>query len=379
MSAPATVIGAGIIGLTTAFELQERGFAVTVIDPDPASGATHYAGGMLAPVAEVQYRQEPLFPLMLRSAQLYPSLIERVSQYTTADTGYRTEGTLVVAGDRADAHHLTDLSDYQQVNGMEVERLTVRQARRLEPALSPGIAGAVRIAGDHQVSPRLFAAALLDAVTNRGATLIRDKVRALHGTDNVHTVECEGGTLDVDGPVILANGLGAAQVDGWYNGPHPLQLRPVYGEILRLSVPDYLHPMLSTVVRGFVEDRPVYLIPRSDGTLTLGATSHEDERRAPRLGSLFDLIRDGIEIVPGIEECGLLETSVGARPGTPDDLPYLGKVGDNLIISTGYFRHGILLAALGAQVGAELAAGHDVDDAELGACAPLRDTFLKET
>ena len=350
-----TVVGGGLVGLATAVRLADAGHAVTLMDPDPASGATHHAGGMLAPVAEVIYRQEALFPLMLRSAALYPGLLRVVDKHTDLPTGYRTEGTLVLAADRADAAHLAQLSEYQSANGMEVERLTLRAARKLEPALSPQLAGAVHIPGDHQVNPRMFAAALLDALNNLGVVIRRE-----HAT-----------TIPDDEQVVLANGLGAAQL-------HPgLQLRPVYGDILRLGVPDHLAPLLTRVVRGFVEDRAVYLIPRTDGTLAIGATSREDDRPVPRAGAVHDLLRDATRLVPGIGECDFLEATTGARPGTPDDLPYLGRVDDQLIISTGYFRHGILLTALAAEATLALVERRD-PGLDLHACAPHRHAAIKE-
>lgn len=350
-----TVVGGGLVGLATAVRLADAGHAVTLMDPDPASGATHHAGGMLAPVAEVIYRQEALFPLMLRSAALYPGLLRVVDKHTDLPTGYRTEGTLVLAADRADAAHLAQLSEYQSANGMEVERLTLRAARKLEPALSPQLAGAVHIPGDHQVNPRMFAAALLDALNNLGVVIRRE-----HAT-----------TIPDDEQVVLANGLGAAAL-------HPgLQLRPVYGDILRLGVPDHLAPLLTRVVRGFVEDRAVYLIPRTDGTLAIGATSREDDRLVPRAGAVHDLLRDATRLVPGIGECDFLEATTGARPGTPDDLPYLGRVDDQLIISTGYFRHGILLTALAAEATLALVERRD-PGLDLHACAPHRHATQKE-
>ena len=97
------IAGAGIIGLTTALTLADRGHAVTVHDPAPASGASHHAGGMLAPTAEVVYKQDPLFPLMRTSAEWYPELIALTARYTDLPTGYRTDGTLVVARDIAHA------------------------------------------------------------------------------------------------------------------------------------------------------------------------------------------------------------------------------------------------------------------------------------
>ncbi len=361
-----TVIGAGVIGLATAFELMERGDKVRVVDPDPAGGSSHHAGGMLAPSAEVQYRQEPLFPLMVDSARAYPLLLERLSARTDLPTGHDTAGTLVLARDRADAEHLSDLTAYQHVQGMAVERLTVGQARRLEPALAPRLAGAVSIPGDHQVNPRLLCAALLDALRAGGAEIVSDLAVRVEGA----RVVGRRGRYDAE-QVVLAAGLGAARVGDWWAGANPLRLRPVYGDILRLGVPGHLRPLLRRVIRGFVEDRPVYLIPRTDGTLALGATSREDDRPEPRLGGVHDLIRDAVALVPGVEETTLLEVSTGARPGTPDDLPYLGRVSDGLVISTGYFRHGVLLAALGAREGARLVHGEDTAT-DITAADPLR-------
>lgn len=376
MTAHALVIGGGIIGLSTCFEFQDAGFEVTLIDPDPISGATHHAGGMLAPTAEVQYQQQALVPLMKESAQLYPDLIRRVTQYTDLPTGYRTEGTLLIGADRADAQHLTELIDYIKAEELDIEALATRQARQLEPALSPRITKAAAIDGDHQLDPRLFARALFDAVLARGAQHVCDTVTTVttiaeSATHQAVTLN-SGAQFEVDSSdvIILAAGLGAAKITGWFEGEHPLQLRPVYGDVLRVRVPESLQPLTTRVIRGFVEDRPIYVIPRADGTVTIGATSREDQPH-PRTSAIHDLLRDAIRVVPGLEETEFLEATCGARPGTPDDLPYLGQVRRNLIVSTGYFRHGILLAALGARTAVQLATGQQTSSA-IAACDPFR-------
>lgn len=357
-SFPHVVIGAGIIGLSTAFELFSRGVPATdiaVIDPAPRSGATFAAGGMLAPCAEVQYKQEPLYPLMVESAKLFPDIIARLQEYTDQDLGYRTESTFVVAADRADATHLKELTTHQQGHLFDVERLTLRQARAKEPALHPQLAGVVEIPGDHQINPRMYSAALLEVLRAQGVLFVERHVSALNCTDGrVTAVDC-GVTIGVTDTSYLCNGLGAAHVTGWFPGEkNPLQLRPVRGDMLRLRVPDGQEPPVTRVIRGFVEDRPIYIIPRTDGTIAVGATSREDARRGPAVDGVFTLLRDAIRIVPGLEDCEFIEALTGDRPGTPDDMPYLALSGENLVISTGYFRHGILLSALGAHVGADL-------------------------
>ncbi|MBC2682423.1 glycine oxidase ThiO [Corynebacterium anserum] len=356
-----TIIGAGAVGLATTVTLAAAGHKVRLVDPAPASGATHHAGGMLAPAAEVVYQQDPLFPLMQAAGQWYPELLDLIAHHTQLPTGHRTDGTLVLAADRADAEHLRNVQDYQAAHGMTVERISTREARTMEPALTPRLAGAVSIPGDHQVFPRQLAAAMLDAARNLGVDIVREQAHSVAGF-----LKENGGDAD---RVVLANGLGAAQMSDEFSSA--LQLRPVYGDILRCAEPEPQQPLVRRVVRGFVEGRPIYIIPRSDGTIAVGATSREDGRQQPRAGEIYGLLRDGIRIVPGIEECDLVEASVGARPGTPDDLPYLGYAGEKIIVSTGYFRHGILLSSLAARVTRELIEGTPVS-VDVSACAPER-------
>lgn len=365
------IVGAGHIGLATAVTLADAGHEVTVVDPAPVSGATYHAGGMLAPAAEVVYQQDPLFPLMQAAGAWYPALVELVARNSDVPTGHQVQGTLVVAADRADAQHLNELLDYQVGHGMSVERVTTREARKDEPALSPRLAGAVSIPGDHQVFPRQFAAAMSAAARNMGVQFVEDTVVDVAERDSGIAVGLAGGeAIDAD-QVVLANGLGTADVRGWYSGDMPLQLRPVYGDILRLSVPVHAQPLVTKVIRGYVEGKPVYVIPREDGTVAVGATSREDGRQAPQAGGVYELLRDAIRIVPGVEECDLVEATAGARPGTPDDLPYLGRVSERVVVSTGYFRHGILLTSLAARITKELIEGNE-PSVDIAACAPER-------
>lgn len=359
------ILGAGIIGLSTAIELIRAGVPgedIALVDPAPISGASWVAGGMLAPVAEVQYGQEDLYPLMIRAAELWPAMRAAVEAETELPTGYREESTLVVAADRADATHLVELLELQRRHGMTVNRLPTRQARRLEPGLSPQLSGAVEIPGDHQVNPRLYCAAAVDVLKKKGATFLEQEAVALeHGGDaeggepsgdrRCTAVRLADGTaLGVGRSVYVCNGVGAASLEGIPTLP----VRPVRGDLVRLGVPEGKPAPVERVIRGFFEDRPIYVIPRTDGTIAVGATTREDERRSPAVDGVYTLLRDAIRVVPGIEDCEFIEALAGERPGTPDDLPLLGKITGNVVISAGYFRHGILLSALGAKVTAAL-------------------------
>ena len=393
------VVGAGVVGLATAWELRRRGRSVAVVDPDPGSGASRAAAGMLAPVSEVQYQQEPLYPLMTASAAEYPAFAAAVERTAGQEVGYRATETLVCGVDAADRQALADLRELQVRHGMAVEPLPLRAARSLEPALSPRLSAAFRIPADHQVDPRRLVAALLAALAApslSGPDLTAPDLSeaALSGSslpDPVRDGADDGGPArlvreratalrhDADGAVagvVLADGRQVAAAEtvlspgtgiGALNGlPRTcrLPLRPVHGDILRARLPAGTPELLERTVRGLVRGVPVYVVPRADGTLVIGATSREDDLEGPSAGGVFRLLRDAQALVPGVADLELTEVMARARPGTPDDIPYLGRVRapdgghvPGLVVSTGYFRHGVLLTPLAARLAAQLVTG----------------------
>lgn len=371
LQADVAVIGGGVIGLGIAREARRLGRSVVVIDPAPASGATFAAAGMLAPVSEFHYQEQDLLELMLESSRLWPSFAASLPR-GGEDTGYRTTPTLAVGADAADRRALADLRAVQLAAGLGVEPLSLRDARDREPLLSPQISSAFDVPADHQVDPRKLAACLLSglarhaasdytwvsgaddgfAVTSTARRLLWDGVR-------VSGVELESGAAVHSTETVVANGLGAADLEGLPDGLN-LSLRPVYGDILRLRVPEHLRPLLTSTVRGMVRGVPVYIVPRDDGTVVIGATQREDglsaASNAVSAGGVYQLLRDAQALVPAVAELELLEATARARPGTPDNAPLLGRVVgprgdvDGLVIATGFFRHGVLLTPAAARI-----------------------------
>ena len=364
------VLGGGIVGLGIAWTVIQSGRTVAVIDPMPAAGATYAAAGMLAPVSELHYQEEHLLELMLASALLYPAFVESLGTDVDA-TGYQTTRTVSVGADGADRQSLADLRQVQLANGLSVQPLTVREARALEPLLSPQLSSAFLIERDHQVDPRKLAERLQCAIAasarehgwSEELVIRHSAVGLLHEhradpSSRVTGVTLDDGSAVMAGEVIVANGLGAALLDG-LPATLSLPLRPVYGDILRLRVPEHLRPLLTATVRGLVRGVPVYLVPRSDGTVVIGATQREDGSAAVSAGGVYQLLRDAQVLVPAVAELELLEVTARARPGTPDNAPLLGRVAGatgedgpdipGLIIATGFFRHGVLLTPIAAQ------------------------------
>lgn len=364
------VVGAGIIGLGIAWAAAQSGRTVAVVDPAPATGATYAAAGMLAPVSELHYQEEDLLDLTLASAALYPAFIESLGAAAEA-AGYRTTRTITVGADAADRRSLADLRAVQLAHGLAVEPLTIREARALEPLLSPQLSSAFSIEQDHQVDPRRLADRLRSAIAGAAAagnwtnehSIRQNAVGLLHenpadAASPVTGVSLADGSTVPAGEVIVANGLAAARLGG-LPGWLTLPLRPVHGDILRLRVPEHLRPLLTATIRGLVRGLPVYIVPRSDGTVVLGATQREDGSAAVSAGGVHQLLRDAQVLVPAVAELELIEVTARARPGTPDNAPLLGRVargpgqpaGDipGLIIATGFFRHGVLLTPIAAE------------------------------
>ena len=135
------IIGAGVIGLVTAWRALQRGLTVTLVDPEPGSKASHVAAGMLAPVSEITYGEEPMLRLGLASLDRYPAFVAELEEVTGQDTGYRADGLLHVAFDGSDLASLDDLRRFQESLGVRAEALTGRECRTLEPMLAPSVRG----------------------------------------------------------------------------------------------------------------------------------------------------------------------------------------------------------------------------------------------
>jgi glycine oxidase len=339
------VIGGGAIGLTCAWRAAERGLTVTVVDPAPGSGASHAAAGMLCPVTEVHYGEEPLLALTLESARRWPAFAAEVEAASGVDVGYRTDGTLAVAFDDDDLRALEELLRFQQSLGLAVERLRSRDCRAFEPQLSPRVRGGLFVSGDHQVDNRRLVTALLEAC---GRTGVRFEHRSVASLDDDATVARAG-------RVVLAAGCWSTTLDD-------VPVRPVKGQILRLRF-DRDDPPLTRNVRGFAEGRSVYLVPRADDELVVGATVEEKGfDTAVTAGAVHDLLRAATDLVPGVAELDLVETLAGLRPGTPDNAPVIGVSprDPRVVHATGHYRNGILLTPVTADAVVSVLAGDGV-------------------
>jgi glycine oxidase len=371
------IVGAGVIGLATAWRCRQRGLSVTVVDPAPGSGASTTAAGMLAPVTELHYGEQSLLNLNLESAARYPAFVTELTEFTGLGTGYRASGTVSVAWDGADLAGLRDLAAFGAELGQRCELLSGRELKQLVPALASGLPGGLLAPNDHQIDNRLLHRALRAAVELSGVRLVTDRVVGLGvEAEVVRGVALSRGDRLAAGKVVLAAGAWSGQLAGLPDRAMPV--RPIKGQTLRLTVADADADaagldLAFPTVRGTVKGNPVYVVSRGQGELVIGASSEEagfDLR--PRAGAVYELLRDSQSLLPMISEAQLDEVSTSVRPGTPDNAPLIGPtVLDGLIAATGHYRNGILLTPVTADTVAALIAG-DVIDPVIAAFDPSR-------
>jgi glycine oxidase len=371
------VVGAGAIGLAIGWRLTQRGLDVAIIDPAPATAASHAAAGMLAPVTEVRYGEEELLGLGIESLRRYPGFVAGLEAATGHDVGLRTEGTLLVATDAGDRAMLTDLHEFQRSLGLDAELLTSRECRALEPDLSPEVRCGLFARSDHSVDNRKLVAALL-AAADETATVTRASVTAIDiAADAARGVRLQDGRQISCATVVLAAGPWSADIAGLPDGIRP-RVRPVKGEILRLRTRGE-SDLPTRSVRGFVNSHEVYLVPRQDGELVVGATVEEmGFEKTVRAGAVRELLRDARAIIPSIDELELVEAIAAHRPGSPDNRPIIGATAiDGLVLATGHFRNGILLTPVTADLVADIVTGVGADPAIASLVTPKRFTSVE--
>jgi len=352
------IVGGGVIGLAAAYRLAERGATVRVVDASGCRGASWAAAGMLAPVTEAAFGEDALTRLNLAAVPVFGRLAGELQERTGQPVGLRTEGTLAVAFNADDRAALDRLTEFRTGLGLRTERLNGAAVRALEPYLATGVRGGVLAADDLSVDNRRYLAALRGAAEAAGVSFVSAEVtgllRGATGVDGVRTAT--GDELRAEAVVLCGGAATGALVR--------LPVHPVKGQILRLAVPERLRsagPVLTHTVRGIVRGSEIYLVPRADGEVVVGATSEQQGHdTGVTAGGVYELLRNAYELLPVSSEFSFVEARAGSRPGTPDNGPILGRLADGLVLATGHYRNGILLSALTADAVAALVEGGPV-------------------
>ena len=364
------IVGGGVIGLACAWRAAQRGLDVTVLEREqPGAGASRAAAGMLAPLTEAQFGEQSLVRLNLAAAAAYPDFVRELEGASGIRVGYRRCGALYLALDRDDVEELKRLEAFQRSLGLEVEWLLPRRCRELEPGLSTACAGGLWAATDGEVDPRTLAQALATAAERAGATIHQgaEVARGLFDRDRLVGVETEYGTHYSAGAVVLAAGAWSG-LASWLPEHARPPIRPVKGQVLRLRA-----PVEEPVCERLIRTPFVYVVPRADGRVVVGATTEERGfDTTVTAGGVHELLREAYRVLPDVAELEVEEALAGLRPGSPDNTPSIGFGGvEGLVVATGHYRNGILLTPVTADAVVALLTGEE-PPLPLDACAPDR-------
>jgi len=364
-TADVVVIGGGLIGTSIGWRLRQTGLDVVVVIGERSAAASQVAAGMLAPVTETTFTEQRLLQLKLASISRYPAYVAELEAATGLPAGLRQTPTLSVACDADDAARLATFADFLTRAGHPGERLTSRECRRYEPLLTPAIRSGLLVESDWSCDNRLLWRAQIEAGHRIGVRDVGGFVhRVITSNGRASGVQLADGSAISAEYVVVANGAWAGQIDGLPDLP----VRPVKGQIVRLD-PGRLPPP-SLTIRAYARGSEIYLVPREGGReVVLGATVEElgfDHRVTA--GGVYELLRDGRTVLPMTAEYTLAETSVGWRPGTPDNGPILGRCDiEGVLLATGHYRNGVLLTPITADVISSLISNGELD----GVAAPF--------
>lgn len=345
--ADVAIIGGGIIGCAIAFQLAKRQVDVILIEKASRVGteASWAGAGILTSHASTH---EPYPELCRASLALYPSLATELKAETDIDIEFIRSGTLSVFFDEAEAAGLIGLAQRRVNRGFSAEVLSPEQTWKLEPAVSKAIAGAVLFPEDgHVRNPKMVTALAKGAAKFGAKFLLGNPITGFHRENGrvVGTV-VNGETIYADSFVIAA-GCWAGNLTALLD--LPISISPVKGQIVLLET---MPPLIQRTIDGL----GIYIVPRADGKILLGATvEFVGYDKIPSVDGVKQMIDAGVVIAPELAQSTFVQTWAGLRPYYKNG-PCLGYLPgyDNVVLASGHFKNGILLAPITGQLIAEL-------------------------
>jgi len=361
------VVGGGVIGYSVAELLARRGADVQVIDMrGPGAGATQASAGMLVP--HIEGHHEALLRTGVRSLALYDEFVRHLESTTGLGVEYERCGSLQVARTAAHAASLVRMASDLEARGVAHALMGGDEVRALEPALGSDIHSGLLVTEHGYVHVGALMTALVRSAERHGARTRLARVETLDRVDGQWRLQLDSGSLEAD-VVVLAAGSWSGAL-----GLSRVPVRPIRGQALEMAP---VAPALSRVI--WCED--CYLVPWRNGSTIVGATVEDvgfDEAATDE--AVATLREASARLVPGLASAPLRAVRTGLRPATADELPLVGWSPEHpkLMLATGHYRNGILLAPLTARLVADALAGRSApeDEAARLAVSPMRATVL---
>jgi len=339
----AVIAGSGIIGASIALELAEAGLRVALFDSrEPGREASWASGGMISPAPE-SAAMIPFMPISLASVALYPEFIRRVEEQSGIDVGYRRRGAIDVLLDGNVHEEVTTVIALQHGVGLKAEGLTAERVRAMEPSLTEDTQAAIFRPDEACLNTRAFTEATLKAAERKSVDVhAHSAAKAIWKEGN----RCKGLILE-NGQVeakwtIVAAGCFSAKIDG---AAAYAPVTPAKGQMIALRCE-------SAQIEHILWLEHKYLVPQLDGRIIAGSTiEHTGFDHDVTAGGVELILREVMRMVPSLASARIEETWAGLRPDSPDHLPIIGPTDlEGLLIATGHFRSGILLAPVTARL-----------------------------
>jgi glycine oxidase len=348
-----TVVGAGVVGCTVAYELASRGAHVQIVDPRGAGrGATGASAGILAPL--VEGHSQSLLRLGACGVELWDDFVRRIQVESGRTVEYERSGTLQVACDAAQADALSELVRRLESAGVPHSVLDGREAATLEPGLTNRAVSGLLVPAHGYVGPASLIDALTRAAISRGVSMTTARALRIEDAADTRGADTRGdevvlmtdsGQIRSDA-LIIAAGSWSAQL---LATSQPF-VKPIRGQLVSLSMD---RRPATRVIWG----ADCYLVPWRDGTVLVGATVEDvgfDE--STTADGVRGLLNAAVDLMPALAQARFGEARAGLRPKTRDELPAIGRSSTmpHVFYAAGHYRNGVLLAPLTATLIADL-------------------------
>ena len=339
----ALVVGGGVIGLTSAFQLARHGWRVTLFDPRPGGGATWAAAGMIAPSAEIGAGEAANYGLQSGALDAWRGFADDLRKVTQKELSIVEIGTLLVGWDGSDRRMVEQFAQIAADLGVVPRRVSRDEEPGMFDGVSPRISDGLLVEGDAWLDPDQVVAYVSEANEALGVSIVQEVVVSVggDGTRVEATTPSDSFVGDIG---VIATGAGALPTGAVTSGKHVV--RPIHGITVRVrGIDRSAQPM----IRSFVRGSTVYMVSRPGGYDVLGASSEERHEAGAQVGEVQRLLRDALDVMPALETAVILETREGNRPASDDLRPFFEVLGDGRWSwSSGHFRHGVTLAPIAA-------------------------------
>ncbi|EGQ4007677.1 glycine oxidase ThiO [Staphylococcus pseudintermedius] len=357
------IIGAGVMGLSIARQLNSKHRHIRIIDRStPRMNASYAAGGMLGAQNEF-FEDTPLYRLAMKSRAMMPELAQALERETGIHIEYQQHGLIKVASQPQDVQAVRQQYEFLHHHDHTVTQLSTEQLTQRFPHLDPSQSAAFKIQDDGQINANLYTQALIASAMQRShiELMTHTEVYSLQRLHYCYRVETSKGTFEADELIIAAGAWSGALLQQL---GFELPTHPVKGDV-KLIASDY-----AGLKETIFNMNGCYIVPKLPNRFLIGATPDYDcwdtENNDDNLAWLD---HESVNMIPALRSHHVIKTWTGIRPITEDEIPIMGEIAPQLFVTTGHYRNGILLSPIAGQLMAQLV---DEDSEARHQLAPFR-------